>query len=89
MRLSLGGRGTFYPGGPDGDVSTSGEGEGRGFSINVPWARSGAGDAEYVQAFEQVVMPAAEEFGPDLVLVSAGFDSAAGEKFQQSQSTEH
>lgn len=72
-------RGTFYPGGPDGDFSTSGEGEGRGFSINVPWARSGAGDAEYIQAFEQVVMPAAEEFAPDLVLVSAGFDSAAGD----------
>jgi acetoin utilization deacetylase AcuC-like enzyme len=35
-----------------------------------------AGDAEYLAAFDQVVLPAAREFAPDLVLVSAGFDSA-------------
>lgn len=72
-------RGSFYPGGPDGDLSTAGEGAGKGYSINVPWGKSGAGDAEYMAAFDRVVMPAAEEFKPDLVLVSAGFDSAAGD----------
>eukprot|EP00965_Chrysotila_dentata_P149990 4953880-Pleurochrysis_carterae.AAC.1 len=35
-------------------------------------------DAEYLAAFELIVMPIAREFAPELVLVSAGFDSAKG-----------
>ena len=37
------------------------------------------GDAEYVAAFERLIMPLAREFGPGLVIVSAGFDAAAGD----------
>lgn len=33
------------------------------------------GDAEYVAAFQQVVMPIAYQYNPELVLVSAGFDA--------------
>ena len=36
------------------------------------------GDAEYLAAFRTVVMPIAREYNPDIVLVSAGFDAAAG-----------
>jgi acetoin utilization deacetylase AcuC-like enzyme len=36
------------------------------------------GDAEYMAAMEAVVLPIARAFQPDLVLVSAGFDSAQG-----------
>lgn len=36
------------------------------------------GDAEYLAAFRTIVIPIAKEFGPDIVLVSAGFDAAAG-----------
>jgi hypothetical protein len=38
-------RGSFYPGGPDGDFSSAGRGEGLGYTINIPWSRSGAGQA--------------------------------------------
>ena len=37
------------------------------------------GDAEYVAAFSHVLMPVFVEFNPELVLVSAGFDSALGD----------
>uniref|UniRef100_A0A6S9V8E7 histone deacetylase n=1 Tax=Chrysotila carterae TaxID=13221 RepID=A0A6S9V8E7_CHRCT len=37
-------------------------------------------DAEYLAAFELIVMPIAREFAPELVLVSAGFDSAKGDR---------
>lgn len=37
------------------------------------------GDADYVYAFQQVVMPIATEFDPDLVIIAAGFDAAEGD----------
>ena len=36
------------------------------------------GDPEYFAAFRSIVIPIAKEFQPDIVLVSAGFDAAAG-----------
>ena len=66
----------FYPG--TGAINELGAGEGRGFTINVPWP-AGCGDAEYLSAFDRILLPIAARFGPDLVLVSAGFDAAAGD----------
>jgi acetoin utilization deacetylase AcuC-like enzyme len=62
----------FYPG--TGELSDSGEGEGLGFSINLP-VPGGSGEATWLALVEHVVVPAAREFGPDLVLVSAGYDA--------------
>ena len=42
--------------------------------MNRPF-RAGAGDAEIVGAFRADFLPAAREFRPDLVMISAGFDS--------------
>ena len=42
--------------------------------MNRPF-RAGAGDAEIIGAFRDDLLPAAREFGPELVLISAGFDS--------------
>jgi acetoin utilization deacetylase AcuC-like enzyme len=62
----------FWPGtGALGDV---GSGEGEGYSLNLP-VPAGAGEAEFCGLVEHVVLPAAREFDPDLVLVSAGFDA--------------
>lgn len=36
-------------------------------------------DADYIYAFERVVMPVAREFDPQLVIISAGFDAADGD----------
>lgn len=38
------------------------------------------GDGDYMYAFQHVVMPIATSFDPDLVIVSAGFDAAAGDE---------
>jgi acetoin utilization deacetylase AcuC-like enzyme len=63
----------FYPG--TGDLDEVGEGEGHGFTVNVPLA-AGGDDGVYRSAFEQVLLPVAEAYAPELVLVSAGFDAA-------------
>ncbi len=64
----------FYPG--TGALLERGEGEGRGFTVNVPLT-AGGGDAVYRGVFERVVLPVLDEYRPELVLVSAGFDAAA------------
>lgn len=37
-------------------------------NVNVPWPSQGMGDGDYMYAFQQVVMPIAQEFDPDLVI---------------------
>jgi acetoin utilization deacetylase AcuC-like enzyme len=57
----------FYPGsgGPQEQADTI---------VNVPMS-AGSGDEEYLRTFDHVVAPALDRFGPDLVIVSAGFDA--------------
>jgi len=62
----------WYPG--TGAASERGEGAGEGLTINCPFP-AGSGRAEIVAAFRDVLLPAAKTFRPDLVLISAGFDS--------------
>ena len=62
----------YYPG--TGRSTESGEGSGTGFTINVPMS-PGQGDEEYAEAFERLLVPAAEAFRPEFVIISAGFDA--------------
>jgi acetoin utilization deacetylase AcuC-like enzyme len=62
----------LYPG--TGPAAHIGRGAGRGFTVNVP-IEAGATDADYALVFDRVVEPAVNEFAPELVLVSAGFDA--------------
>jgi acetoin utilization deacetylase AcuC-like enzyme len=62
----------FYPG--TGAASEVGTGAGAGRTLNVPLP-AGCGDDEYVAAFTSVIAPIAEQFRPEFVLVSAGFDA--------------
>ncbi len=57
-----------------------GVGAGEGKNVNIPWPSKGMGDGDYMFAFQNVVMPIAHEFNPDLVIVAAGFDAAAGDE---------
>ncbi len=61
----------FYPG--TGQVNETGTGEGEGTTVNFPMA-AGWGDEEYLRAFNEVLVPVARRFQPELILVSAGFD---------------
>eukprot|EP00294_Goniomonas_avonlea_P014009 CAMPEP_0114543584 /NCGR_PEP_ID=MMETSP0114-20121206/2430_1 /TAXON_ID=31324 /ORGANISM="Goniomonas sp, Strain m" /LENGTH=370 /DNA_ID=CAMNT_0001727925 /DNA_START=218 /DNA_END=1332 /DNA_ORIENTATION=+ len=72
-------RGRFYPGQDTAESHYVGEGKGAGFTVNVPWPSGGYGDADYELVWSLVVLPLARQFDPELVLVSAGFDAAAGD----------
>jgi len=62
----------LYPG--TGDVGETGKGSAKGTTVNIPLP-AGCGDNEYRMVFEQVIAPAARRFKPQLVLVSAGYDT--------------
>jgi acetoin utilization deacetylase AcuC-like enzyme len=64
----------FYPG--TGKAGEVGEREGRGFTVNVPLP-AGSGEDVYAATFAGVFMPLLREFGPEVILVSAGFDAHA------------
>ncbi len=69
----------FYPGtgGPDDQSETT---------VNVPLDAE-SGDEEYLLAFDQVVVPAVQRFGPDLLLVSAGFDAHEEDPYREMRVT--
>ncbi|KAL5340649.1 hypothetical protein BJX70DRAFT_360823 [Aspergillus crustosus] len=72
--------GKFYPGGAEGDWDHCGAAAGVGKNVNIPWPSQGMGDGDYMYAFQQVVMPIAQEFDPDLVIIASGFDAAVGDE---------
>lgn len=61
----------FYPG--SGALDEIGAGLGEGTTVNIPLPGS-VGDMEMLRAYREILVPAADYFKPDLVLVSAGFD---------------
>jgi len=62
----------WYPG--TGYLNEIGEGEGQGYTVNVPLP-PGSGDAEYLRSFEEVLIPVAERYRPQLIIASAGYDA--------------
>jgi acetoin utilization deacetylase AcuC-like enzyme len=66
----------WYPG--TGAANETGEAAGKGATLNCPFP-AGAGSAEILGAFRKKLVPAAQAFKPDLVIISAGFDSRRGD----------
>lgn len=62
----------YYPG--TGAIDEIGRGDGEGFTVNLPMP-AGCGDPEYIDLFERFVVPVAQQFEPQFVLISAGFDA--------------
>ena len=62
----------FYPGTGAGDET--GAGAGSGFTVNVPM-EAGCNDDDYALVYRSVVVPVLEQFAPELLLISAGFDA--------------
>lgn len=56
-----------------------GDKEGKGFNINIPFDVTGMGNDEYIFACENLAFPIIQEFSPEIILISAGFDSAEGD----------
>jgi acetoin utilization deacetylase AcuC-like enzyme len=62
----------IYPG--TGSLSDVGSGPGEGYTINLP-VPAGSEEDLWLSLIEHIVLPVAEEFDPELVLISAGFDA--------------
>lgn len=61
----------YYPG--TGFVDEIGEGKGAGYTVNIP-LQGGQGDADYIKIFREIILPIAEEYQPQFILISAGYD---------------
>ena len=61
-----------YPG--TGAYSETGIGPGSGTTLNCPMS-AGSDDSHYEQAFREKILPAVNDYGPDAILISAGFDA--------------
>jgi parallel beta-helix repeat protein len=84
----------FYPG--TGHPDEVGYDKGAGYCVNVPLPPLGYADkydnfsdSDYLAVFDHIFMPIAEEFQPDLVLVSSGFDAAKGDILGSMHVTEY
>ncbi|MEI7820625.1 MAG: histone deacetylase [Verrucomicrobiota bacterium] len=75
----------WYPG--TGPADQTGEGAGKGTTLNCPLP-AGSGRTEIFECFERKLIPAMEKFRPELVLISAGFDSRAGDPLGQFKLTD-
>lgn len=61
-----------------GHAEETGAGKGQGSTLNLPFA-AGAGSKEIGAAFQDKILPEIIRFKPDLIMISAGFDSRAGD----------
>ncbi|NP_001403081.1 polyamine deacetylase HDAC10 isoform 5 [Mus musculus] len=74
--------GSFWPFLPESDADAVGQGQGQGFTVNLPWNQA------YPESHcEDWRVESHSSFDPELVLVSAGFDSAIGDPEGQMQAT--
>jgi len=67
---------TIFPG--TGFVDEIGEGEGKGYSVNIPLL-PGAGDRAYARAFDRVVIPLIEAYAPEVLVTQLGADALIGD----------
>jgi acetoin utilization deacetylase AcuC-like enzyme len=74
-----------YPG--SGARSERGRGAGEGFTVNAPLP-AGSDGAAVLGAWRELLLPAAEAFAPQFVLISAGFDARAGDPLGDFQLTD-
>lgn len=70
----------IYPG--TGFESEIGEGEGKGYTVNVPLP-PGAGDRAYELVFDELVFPLVKEFKPQLIIRNGGSDPHPSDKITQ------
>ncbi|KAM7349007.1 histone deacetylase 6 isoform 4-T4 [Cochliomyia hominivorax] len=70
--------GTFWPNLKESDFDAIGHGPGLGYNFNLPLNKTGMGNGDYLAIFQQILIPVAVEFQPDLIIISAGYDAALG-----------
>lgn len=58
-----------------GRIEDNGNGAGKGYNLNIPLP-PGSGHGAYIEAFEQVVVPALNKYQPEMIFVASGFDGS-------------
>ena len=66
----------YYPG--SGAASEIGTGKGQGYTVNVPLS-GGQGDMAFARIFNELLAPITRQYKPQMILVSAGFDTYQGD----------
>ncbi len=74
----------FYPG--SGSARETGKGAGEEMTLNIPLP-AGAGDSTLLAANQEIIMRRVEDFSPDVILISAGFDALASDPLAQLEVT--
>jgi acetoin utilization deacetylase AcuC-like enzyme len=74
LTISLHQENLFPPG--SGTIDEKGSGSGLGANLNIPLP-PGSGSGAYRHAFETLVMPALEDFGPEMIFLPTGYDASA------------
>ncbi len=70
----------IYPG--TGFAREIGEGRGKGFTVNLPLA-AGTGDKSYEVIFDEIVLPLAEEYRPEIIIRYGGSDPHPGDEITE------
>ena len=70
----------YYPG--TGAATETGAGRGQGATLNCPMP-AGSGDKDYEAVFEERILPKIDEFQPDFIIISAGFDGHRNDPLAQ------
>ncbi|HJT15861.1 MAG TPA: histone deacetylase [Thermoanaerobaculia bacterium] len=76
----------FYPG--TGAADEIGAGKGRGFTKNIPFPE-GTGDAAYLRAIEDEIVRIIDDYRPNAILLSSGFDAHRRDPLGGMRVTEH
>lgn len=66
----------YYPG--TGNLGETGKGKGEGFTLNIPLPGY-QGDVDYATIFNDIIVPVGQEYKPELILISCGFDIYNGD----------
>jgi acetoin utilization deacetylase AcuC-like enzyme len=72
LYISLHQNENFYPW--SGSIEEIGEGDGEGFNINIPLSKY-SGNIEYITAFKKIIEPVIDNYNPEFIIVSLGFDA--------------
>lgn len=77
----------FYPGSDRAFADYVGEDDGKFFNVNICLKHGGVRDVDYITIWEHTVIPIIKEFGPNIILISAGFDAAEGDELGECKVT--
>lgn len=82
-------RGTYYPASEDGHVTCQGVDSGKGLTVNIcldyvnekfqEYKFQSPGDNDYIYIYHRILEPILKTYDPEFILISSGFDAAAGD----------